>query len=128
MKNIAKFAGLGVALAGLTAGGVAMGGGDAGATSIASTSVYKSAEAISQDFGSKRAAGFFLRQDGACAMTMFLTEDGDGSVAPSATRVKFTLKPGAKAEFSSVEAQTMELSCAADASLVEVRKGAVSTQ
>jgi hypothetical protein len=88
------------------------------------TRVYASSQAISHAFGSKRAVGYFAPQNGACALTMFLTEAEDGHVAPSAPRIRFTVKPGDSAELASAEGQGLQVTCGKDASAVEVRQTA----
>jgi hypothetical protein len=85
--------------------------------------VIKPAQAITRYFGSKHAAGYFLQQGGTCAMTLFIAEDTGGRVSPSATRLKFSMRPGEKAEPGSVETQTLEVSCGTGAATVEVRSG-----
>lgn len=98
------------------------------AGSLMEPAVYKPIQAISHYFGSKHAVGYYQAQGGACAMTVFISEDTDGlTTAPSATRMKFTVKAGDKAELGSVEAQTLEISCGADAQTVEVRTGGFHT-
>ena len=125
--KVARYAFLGAALAGLVVGGVVFRGGQAGAVVTPNAVVFKPAQAISQYFGSKHAVGYFLQQGGTCAMTVFLSEDTDGRTSPTATRVKFTVKPGEKAEFGSVETQTLEVTCGTDAATVEVRNGSFQT-
>lgn len=121
----ARYAFLGVAIAGLTVTGVMLGGNDAGAALVMPTKIYKPAQAISQYFGSKHAVGYFQQTDGQCAMTVFISEDTDGRTSPSATRVRVTVKPGEKAEFASVETQTLEVACGNDAATVEVKNGSL---
>ena len=83
---------------------------------------YAPSQAISHPFGSKRAVGYFAAKDGNCAMTMFLTEAEDGHVAPSAARIRFTVKPGDSAELASAEGAGLEVKCAENGAAVEVRQ------
>lgn len=107
---------------------VGVSGNAAHAGSMGEPAVYKPVQAISHYFGSKHAVGYYLAQDGACAMTVFISEDTDGrATAPSATRMKFTVKAGDKAELGSVEAQTLEITCGTNAASVEVRTGGFQT-
>jgi hypothetical protein len=99
-------------------------GNAAPAGAVVEPAVYKPIQAISHYFGSKHAVGYYQAQGGVCAMTVFIAEDTGGlTTTPSATRMKFTVKPGDKAELGSVEAQTLEITCGADAQTVEVRTG-----
>ena len=82
---------------------------------------YAATQAINHIFGSKRAVGYFLTQDGACALTMFLVEAEDGHVAPSSARVKVKMKPGESAELASADGQNLKVECGKDAAAVEVR-------
>lgn len=123
----ARYAFLGVAAVGLTVAGIMLGGGNAGAALVTPAKIYQPAQAISHYFGSKHAVGYFQQTDGKCAMTVFISEDTDGRTSPSATRVRFTVKPGEKAEFGSIETQTLEVSCGTDAATVEVRNGTLQT-
>ncbi len=88
---------------------------------------YASSQAISHAFGSKKAVGYFAQQNGACALTMFLTEAEDGHIAPSAARIRFTVKPGESAELSSVEGQALQVKCGPNAAAVEVRQTGLTT-
>lgn len=86
--------------------------------------VYKPIQAITETFGSKHTVGYFAQDNGVCAMTLFLAEaTADGEKVPSAARVRINVKPGEKAELGSVEGQSVELTCGADAATVEVRHG-----
>jgi hypothetical protein len=123
----ARYALLGVAIAGLTGVGVMLGGDNAGAALVAPAKTYQPAQAISQYFGSKHAVGYFQQKDGQCAMTILISEDADGRTAPSATRIRVMVKPGEKVELASVETQTLEVSCGANASNVEVKNGTFQT-
>ncbi len=125
--KVARYVFMGVALAGLAAGGVMFRGGQAAAVTTPGASVYKPAQAITHYFGSKHAVGYFLQSSGTCAMTIFVSEDADGRTSPSATRMRFSLRPGEKAEFGSVETQTLEVTCGTDAATVEVRNGTFQT-
>jgi hypothetical protein len=126
MKKVFAVAAAGAALAtivGLAAAGV----GAAHAMETAGARSYASQQAISYSFGSKRAVGYFAAQNGTCALTMFLAEAEDGYIAPSAARIKFTVKPGESAELSSVEGQNLEVKCGKDAAAVEVRQTGLTT-
>jgi hypothetical protein len=88
---------------------------------------YTATQAINHSFGSKRAVGYFVTQDGACALTMFLAEAEDGHVAPSSARVKVKMKPGESAELASAEGQNLQVECGKDGAAVEVRRTAATT-
>ena len=88
---------------------------------------YTSAQAISHSFGSKRAVGYFAAQNGNCALTMFLAEAEDGHVAPSAARIRMTVKPGDAAELTSAEGGSIEVRCGQNAGAVEVRSTGMKT-
>jgi hypothetical protein len=88
---------------------------------------YTSAQAINHSFGSKRAVGYFASQDGNCALTMFLAEAEDGHVAPSAARIRLTVKPGDAAELTSAEGGSIEVRCGKNAGAVEVRSTGLKT-
>jgi hypothetical protein len=118
--------GLGLAIAALVAGALILAGKPAGANTP-SGKVYKPAEAISQYFGSKHAVGYLQQRDSACAMTMFITEDTDGRPGPSATRVRFTMKPGEMAQLASAETQSLEMTCGAAGATVEFRTSALAS-
>jgi hypothetical protein len=88
---------------------------------------YHSTEAISHAFGSKRAVGYFAPQNGACALTMFLTDAEDGYLAPPPARIRFAVKPGEAAELSSADGPALEVKCTAGAAAVEVRQIPLTT-
>jgi hypothetical protein len=88
---------------------------------------YTAHQAISHSFGSKHAIGYFAAQNGACALTLYLTEAEDGHIAPSAARVTFTVKPGDSAQLSSVEGRGLEVTCGKDAAAMDVRQTVMTT-
>lgn len=84
---------------------------------------YKPAQAIVETFGSKQTVGYFAQQNGACAVTLFVTESAsDGERAPTAARVRVNVKAGEKAELAAAEGQAIEVACGADAASVEIRR------
>jgi hypothetical protein len=121
--KVIKYALTGVALVAVVTGGLVIRGGQAGAVVTPQAAVYAPAQAITQYFGSKHAVGYFLQQNGSCAMTVLISEDTDGRTSPSATRMQFSMRPGETAELQSVETQTLEVTCGANASTIEVRNG-----
>src|SRR5690606_13783297 len=86
--------------------------------------VYKPVEGISQRFGTKLAAGYFLPRDGACAVTIFVAENGD-TVRTEPVRVQLAVLPGKTAELSSPEGTALQVKCGENASKLEVRRGQV---
>jgi hypothetical protein len=126
IRNVFTTAAAGAALA-TTIGLAAAGNGSAQAGEMAGLRSYTARQAISHSFGSKRAIGYFAAQNGACALTLYLAEAGDGHAAPSAARVKFTVKPGDSAQLSSVEGDGLDVKCGKDAAAVEVRKTGMTT-
>jgi hypothetical protein len=119
--KIYKIAGVSAAVAGVALMGFVAGGARA---EKEVGDVYKPAQGIIETFGSKHAIGYFARQDGACAMTLFLAEaTSDGERVPTAARVRLNVKAGDKAELGAVEGQSLELACGADAASVEIRHG-----
>jgi hypothetical protein len=115
LTAIAFFAGLAVA-------NFAVPGPSVGHADPAAQRSYGANQGISQTFGSKRAVGYFAAKDGACALTMFLAEAEDGHVAPSAARVKLTVRPGETVELGSVEGEAIQVKCGKDASAVELQQ------
>ena len=115
-----RYASMAALLVGLTASFASQAAENAGRS-------YRSAEAISHAFGSKRAVGYFAPQNGACALTMFLTEAEDSYPAPPPARIRFAVKPGEAAELSSADGPALEVTCSQGAAAVEVRQIRLTT-
>ena len=87
------------------------------------TETFRSAQAISYQLGSKRAIGYFVRQDGACQVTLMIAEAIDPYVAQptSAARLSLSMMPGQSAALASEEGETLELTCGSAAETVLVK-------
>jgi hypothetical protein len=87
------------------------------------TETFRSAQAISYQLGSKRAIGYFLRQDGACQVTLMIAEAIDPDVAQptSAARLNLSMMPGQSAALASEEGELLELTCGSGAETVLVK-------
>ena len=82
-------------------------------------------QSFSHEFGSKFASGYFLSETGKCLVTLMLAEKSDPE-APSgltAARVRLTLNPGQMAGLDSEEGQSVNFTCARDATALVVDKG-----
>ncbi len=124
MKKLLAVAAGGAALATIVALAAA-GVGAANAAEADGMRSYASRQAITHNFGSKHAVGYFAPQNGACALTMFLVEVEDG-YASSPTRIAIMVKAGESALLSSAEGQSLEVKCRQDAAAVEVRPTALT--
>jgi hypothetical protein len=118
-KAAATLAALGLCLAAAGASG-------ATTTQSANVATYKANHALSYVLGSKRAIGYFIPVSGECRVTLMIAEAVDPDVAPtvSAARVIMTIRPGQSAAVSSVEAETITLTCGADAQTMQVAHAA----
>ena len=86
------------------------------------TEAYRAAQAISYQLASKRAVGYFVRQNGACHVTLMIAEAVDPDVAQStsAARLSLAMMPGQKASLASEEGESLELTCGSGAETVLV--------
>jgi hypothetical protein len=84
---------------------------------------FRSAQAISYQLGSKRAIGYFVREDGACQVTLMIAEaiDPDLAQPTSAARLNFSMMPGQSASLASEEGESLELTCGIGAETVLVK-------
>ena len=91
--------------------------------------VYRPTQGLNHRFGSKLAVGYFLQKDGACALSIFLTENADeGMAPPPASRLQVKVAPGEDVKLNSVEGKSLELKCGAGAATLEVKGGTVQNQ
>jgi hypothetical protein len=98
------------------------------ASPTVATEVYRSTEAITHVFGSKRAIGYFQTVDGQCELTLMISEatDPDRTMPWSAARLHFAMQPGQGAALASEEGAEEVLVCGSDAATVEVTHDASS--
>ncbi len=90
--------------------------------------VYRPAQGLNHRFGSKLAVGYFLQKDGACAVSIFLTENVDEGTPPSASRLQVKVAPGDNVKLNSVEGKSLEIKCGAEGATLEVKGGTVQNQ
>jgi hypothetical protein len=97
--------------------------GYAAAVSAAAGRTFGPIDAISYQFGSKRAVGYFDTSNGKCQITLMVAEAIDPEVARpvSAARLLFSIWPGESAGLASEEGPSMELTCGAGAQTVVVK-------
>lgn len=101
-----------------------------GVASIAATAetaeaTYVPVQAISHQFGSKAATGYFLQEAGACQVVLMISDRYDSFAAthPTAARVRLALEPGQAAAVDSEEGQSIDLTCGEGAATLAVRSG-----
>src|SRR5262245_64334337 len=85
---------------------------------------FRSTEAMTYALGSKRAVGFFERQDGKCRVTLMIAEAVDLDVARpiSAARLDMSMLPGQSATLGSEEREAMMVTCGSGAWTVAVKR------
>ena len=85
--------------------------------------IYRSAQAISYQLGSKRAVGYFLSHNGACQLTLMVAEAVDVEVAEptSAAKLSVAILPGQSASLASEEGESMVLTCGGSAETLTVK-------
>jgi hypothetical protein len=85
--------------------------------------IYRSAQAISYELGSKRAVGYFVSHNGACQLTLMIAEAVDVDIAPStsAARLSLSMLPGQSTALASVEGHSLALTCGAGGETMTVR-------
>lgn len=74
-------------------------------------------KAISLILGTKRAIGYYMAENNACAATLliseaFLDDDFDG---PTATRVNMTIHAGTSSSVDTIDGRTLEMRCSKNA-------------
>ena len=82
---------------------------------------YLPVQGLNHRFGSKLAVGYFLQKDGACALNIFLTENADAGIAPSAARLRVTVAPGENIQLNSDEGSSLEMKCGPGGATLEVK-------
>jgi hypothetical protein len=77
---------------------------------------------INLDVGAKRAIGYYLAENGACNLTVLLSDVNylDGTT-PSASRVNVNVAAGTSAKVDTIDGTTMAFTCAAGATDMTVR-------
>jgi hypothetical protein len=85
---------------------------------------YRELQAITQDFGSKTANGYFLSQGGKCHLTLMVAEriNAEQHQPLSAARVRVSLSPLQHAAIDSSEGQTLSFTCSENAAVMLVEK------
>jgi hypothetical protein len=86
---------------------------------------YAPIQSISYVFGSKSVNGYFVREAGACAVTLMISEksDPDHLLPTTPTRVRLVLNPGQGAGFDSEEGRSLDIMCGPDAQALLVDAG-----
>ena len=86
---------------------------------------YAPIQSISYVFGSKSMSGYFVRESGACAVTLMISEksDPDDFVSTTPTRVRLVLNPGQAAGLDSQEGRSLNMTCGAGAATLLVDAG-----
>jgi hypothetical protein len=74
---------------------------------------YLPVQSINHELGSKAASGYFVTHNGACAVTLMVSErsDPDAPRALTAARVRLLLQPGQVAGLDSEEGRALHLTC-----------------
>jgi hypothetical protein len=85
--------------------------------------IYRSAQAISYELGSKRAIGYFLSHNGVCQLTLMVAEAVDMDIARPLSAAKMTLSmlPGQSTALASEEGESIQLACGAGGETMIVR-------
>ena len=85
--------------------------------------IYRSAQSISYQLGSKRAVGYFLTHNGACQLTLMIAEAVDVDVAEptNAAKLNVAILPGQSAALASEEGEAMLLTCGGNAETLMVK-------
>ncbi len=107
----------------LLLGALVLAGAGSMSAQAAEVSVYHPAQGLSYRFGSKSAVGYFLQQEGSCALSIFVSENAEDNVPPSAARLQFTVAPGSKVKLNSAEGKGLEIKCGAEGATLEVTGG-----
>jgi hypothetical protein len=83
----------------------------------------KPLQGISFDVGTKRAASYFLREDGMCKLVLTLAEapTWDDVSRFTATRFEAAINAGNATRYDSPEGKSLDFACLADAQAMSVR-------
>ena len=81
------------------------------------------AKAISLILGTKRAIGYYMAENNACAATLLISEAflDDNFDGPTATRVNMTIHSGTTSSVDTVDGRTLEMSCGKNAKFMTVQ-------
>jgi hypothetical protein len=85
------------------------------------TGIYRPVQSISYTYGSKIAVGYFLQKDGACMISLFLTENTGDDTSPAPSRLQLKLAPAGSLVLNSGQGHVLELMCGAGAATLEVK-------
>jgi len=106
-------AGLAAALAFATSGAVAV--------PAPGANLRLAGQGFTSDFGNKHAVGFFLRDGGACALHVVLTQkEGDDFVVGAGASVDVAVAAGQAVKLQSGEGHGLELGCAENAASMSI--------
>ncbi len=91
---------------------------------------YQPIQAISHVLGSKRAVGYFTRDDDECHLILMVAEAIDPEVAAplSAARLRVALRPGQLVTLDSDERKFLDLTCGPNAETLVGRSGSLQIE
>jgi hypothetical protein len=86
---------------------------------------YQPIQSLSYVFGSKLTSGYFEQRNGACFVTLMITEksDAEAPLPLSPTRARLILYPGETAGLDSEEGRSLNLTCGEAAATLTVIAG-----
>jgi hypothetical protein len=84
---------------------------------------YEALQSISHEFGSKFTSGYFVSETGKCLVTLMVAENNNSELGQTAARVRLMLTPGQMAGLDSEEGQSLNFTCAPDATALVVDRG-----
>jgi hypothetical protein len=92
------------------------------AAELASGLTMKPLHSVSFDLGTRRAAGYFLIDNGQCRLVLTVAEAPDRNDASrfAATRFEVAIRPGNATQYNSTEGVAIEFACQANAEAMTV--------
>jgi hypothetical protein len=86
---------------------------------------YGALQSFSQQFGSKLASGYFVREIDRCLVTLKIAEKGnaESQSGQAAAQVRLVLNPGQMAGLDSEEGQSLNLTCSTNATVLILDSG-----
>ena len=86
---------------------------------------YGALQSFSQQFGSKLASGYFVREIDRCLVTLKIAEKGnaESQSGQAAAQVRLVLNPGQMAGLDSEEGQSLNLTCSTNATALILDSG-----
>ena len=86
---------------------------------------YGALQSFSQQFGSKLASGYFVREIDRCLVTLKIAEKGnaESQSGQAAAQVRLVLNPGQMAGLDSEEGQSLNLTCSTNATALVLDSG-----